>query len=137
MVMFYHRDDPEMNCSLTNSLESVQCSAALAVTGTWKGTSCDKLLDELRWEYLYHRRWFRRLSHFYSIVNDNSPEYLKAELPQPEICNYNLRSEGVFERSHVRTQRFDNTVFPYCIREWNELHVSIREQQHFLNLRTN
>ena len=75
---------------------------------------------------MYHRGWFRRLSHFYSIVNGNSPEYLKAELSQPKVYNYNLRSEGVFERSHVRTQRFGNTFFPYCIREWNELHVSIR-----------
>ena len=115
-----------MNSGLTKRLESVQYSAALAVAGAWKGTSYDKLLDELGWEYLYRRRWFRRLSHFYSIVNGNSPEYLKAELPQPKVYNYNLRSEGVFERSHVRTQRFGNTFFPYCIREWNELHVSIR-----------
>ena len=56
----------------------------------------------------------------------NSPEDLKAELPQPEVYNYSLRSEGVFEPSHVQTQRFGNTFFPYCIREWNELHVSIR-----------
>ena len=32
----------------------------------------------------------------------------------------------MFKRSHVRVQRFGNTFFPYCIREWNELHVSIR-----------
>ena len=115
--VLYHRDDPEMNSGLTKRLESVQYSAALAVAGAWKGTSYDKLLDELGWEYLYRRRWFRRLSHFYSIVNGNSPEYLKAELPQPKVYNYNLRSEGVFERSHVRTQRFGNTFFPYCIRE--------------------
>ena len=125
--VIYHRDDPEMNSSLTERLESVQYSAALAVAGAWKDASYENLLDELGWEYLYHRRWFRRLSHFYSIINGNSPEYLKAELPQPKIYNYNLRSEGVFERSHVRTQRFDNTFFPYCIREWNELHVSIRK----------
>ena len=124
--VIYHRDDPEMNSGLTKRLESVQYSAALAVAGAWKGTSYDKLLDELGWEYLYRRRWFRRLSHFYSIVNGNSPEYLKVELPQPKVYNYNLRSEGVFERPHVRTQRFGNTFFPYCIREWNELHVSIR-----------
>ena len=53
-------------------------------------------------------------------------EMLIAELPQPKICNYNLRSERVLERYYVRTQRFDNTFFPYCIQEWNELHVSIR-----------
>ena len=76
--VLYHRDDPEMNSGLTKHLELVQCSAALAVAGAWKGTSYDKLLDELGWEYLYRRRWFRRLSHFYSIVNGNSPEYLKS-----------------------------------------------------------
>ena len=114
-----------MNSSLTKRLKSVQYSAALALAA-WKGTSYDKLLDELGWEYLYHRPWFRRLSYFYSTVNGNSPEYLKAELPQPEIYNYEFRSEGVFERSHVRTKRFDNTFFPYCIWEWNERHASIQ-----------
>ena len=88
--VIYHRDDPEMNSGLKKRLESVQYSAALAVAGAWKGTSYGKLLDELGWEYLYHRRWFRRLSHFYSIVNGNSPEYLKAELSQPRVYNYNL-----------------------------------------------
>ena len=63
---------------------------------------------------------------FYSIVNDNSLTYLKAELSQPKVYNYSLRSDGVFERSYVETQRSDNTFFLYCIREWNELHVSIR-----------
>ena len=42
---------------------------------------------------------------------------MKAELSQPKIYNYNLRSEGA---------RFDNTFFPYCIWEWNELHVFIQ-----------
>ena len=54
--VIYHGDDPEMNSNLTKCLESVQYSAALAVAGAWKGTSYDKLLDELGWEYLYHRR---------------------------------------------------------------------------------
>ena len=42
-------------------LESVQYSAALAVTGTWKGTCRERLYDELGWEYLRSRRWNRRL----------------------------------------------------------------------------
>ena len=88
--LIYHRDDPEMNSSLTKHLESVKYFAALAVAGAWKGTRHDKFLDELGWEYLYHRRWFRRHLHFYSILNGNSSEYLKAELPQPKIYNYNL-----------------------------------------------
>ncbi len=46
--------------SLTNQmqkLESVQYSAALAVTGAWKGTSRDKIYNELDWEFLNKRRW--------------------------------------------------------------------------------
>ena len=45
--VIYHRDDPEMNSGLTKRIESVQNSAALAVAGAWKGTSYDKLLDNL------------------------------------------------------------------------------------------
>ena len=89
--VIYHRDDPEMNSSLTKRLESVQYSTALAIAGAWRGTSYDKLLDELEWEYLYHRRWLRRLTFL------QHSQWQLAELPQPKICNYNLRSEGVFE----------------------------------------
>ena len=42
-------------------IERVQYQAALAVTGTWQGTNIDKLYEELEWESLSKRRWFRRL----------------------------------------------------------------------------
>ena len=57
-------DTIEMNSSLTKRLESVQYSAALAVAGAWRGTSYDKLLDELGWECLDNRRGLRRPSLF-------------------------------------------------------------------------
>ena len=37
--IIYHRFDPEMQLDITNKLGHVQYSAALAVTGTWRGTS--------------------------------------------------------------------------------------------------
>ena len=49
---------PHNICEFSNSviltnqmekLESVQYSAALAVTGAWKGTSREKLYNELGW----------------------------------------------------------------------------------------
>ena len=43
--LIYHKDDPEVSLSLTKRLESVQYTAALAVTGAWKGTNKSKLLD--------------------------------------------------------------------------------------------
>ena len=42
--------------NLMEKLESVQYSAALAVTGTWRGTSREKLYAELGWEPLSCRR---------------------------------------------------------------------------------
>ena len=49
---------------LMDKLESVQYSAALAITGTWRGTSRDKLYLELGWESLNFLRWSRRLTLF-------------------------------------------------------------------------
>ena len=65
-------------------LESVQTSAALAVTGAWKGTSREKLYNELGWEPLNLRRWSRRLVMFYKIVNNTTPEYTRHPIPQLE-----------------------------------------------------
>ena len=61
--IIYHKHDPEMHLHFTQKLEQTQYSAALAVTGAWRGTSRQKLYDELGWETLYHRRWYRRLCH--------------------------------------------------------------------------
>ena len=55
-------------------LESVQYSAALAVTGAWKGTSREKLYEELGWESLSQQGWSRRLVLFYKIVNNITPD---------------------------------------------------------------
>ena len=48
-------------------IERVQHQAALAVTGTWKGTSTNKIYEELGWESLSDRRWFHRLIQFFKI----------------------------------------------------------------------
>ena len=61
--------------SLMEKLEFVQYSAALAVTGTWSGTSREKLYTELGWESLSSRRWSRRLTLFYKMINNLMTEY--------------------------------------------------------------
>ena len=42
-------------------LEKIQYQVALAITGTWQGTSRNKFYEELGWESLPDRRWSRRL----------------------------------------------------------------------------
>ena len=54
--------DQPSNDPFSNKLETVQYNAALAITGAIKGTSHEKLYQELGLEYLQQRRWVRRLS---------------------------------------------------------------------------
>ena len=63
--IIYHRYDPEMLQNFTIRLEQTQYSAALAITGAWRGTNRQKLFKELGWESLYKRRWSKRFSHFF------------------------------------------------------------------------
>ena len=65
--------DKPNNERFTKNIESIQYNAALAITGTIRGTSREKLYQELGLEYLSSRRWFRRLSIFYKIFKTKSP----------------------------------------------------------------
>ena len=51
-----------------STVESFQYNVALAITGAIKGTSKEKLYNELGLEYLKDRRWMRRLSAGQSIL---------------------------------------------------------------------
>ena len=43
--IIYHRFDSNMSLDLTRKLEQTQYSAALAVTGVWRGTNRQRLYD--------------------------------------------------------------------------------------------
>ena len=93
------------NKILTSSmekLESVQYSAALAVTGTWRGTLRANLYAELGWESLNLRRWSRRLTLLYKIVNNLTPSYMTEPIQQ---SNYTLRNPDVIGRIRARTAK--------------------------------
>ena len=73
------------------ALESIQYQAALAVTGAWRGSSRDKIYEELGWESLQNRRVFRRLTLFYKIMNGMTPSYLIDPVPKPRNHLYGFR----------------------------------------------
>ena len=56
--------DQAFNNSFHQRLESIQYNAALAITGAIRGTSMEKLYQELGFRSLQSRRWFRKLSLF-------------------------------------------------------------------------
>ena len=72
--------------NLMDLLEQVQYKAAPVVSGCWQGTSRVKIYSELGWESLSDRRWFRRLTCFYKIVNKLTPAYLYEHLPLTLRC---------------------------------------------------
>ena len=105
-------------------LESVQyiffCSC-----GDWcmERTNTDKIYEELGWESLYHGRYNRRMTLFYKIVNECTPEYL---INQVQVKPYSFRNSNVLEPINSRTNRFANSFYPFCVREWNNLESSLR-----------
>ena len=48
--IIYHKFDQDMEITITKNIEQAQYTAALAVTGTRKGTNRQRLYKELDWE---------------------------------------------------------------------------------------
>ena len=114
---------------LPNSMEkpeSVQYSAALAVTRSWRGTSRENLYTELGWESLNSRRWSRRLALFYKFVNNLSPVYTVVPIPPLHQSQYCLRNQDVIGRLRARTEKFKSSFYPYYLSEWNKHEPELR-----------
>ena len=97
----------------------VQYTAALIVSGCWQGTSREKLYDELGWESLSDR-WARRMTIFYKINNGLAPTYLSEHIPQRNDITFKLRNT-VDSTPFIRTDRYDNSFYPYSIKAWKNL----------------
>ena len=73
--------DQPNNSSLSEKIESLQYNAALAITGAIKGSSKEKLYQELGFESLKDRRWMRKLCYLYKVILSKRPSYLYDMLP--------------------------------------------------------
>ena len=128
---------------LIQKLESLQYNAALVITGAWHGTSTDRIYEELGWESLTNRRWYRRLSLFFVIANNQAPFYLckvispsiplwRSKVISPSIplwrknVNDNLNGNR-FKNIFSRTIEFSDSFFPSCIVGWNELDEKLKK----------
>ena len=111
---------------LMNLIAQVQYKAGLIVSGFWQGTNCERLYDELGWESMSNRRWFRRLTLYYKISNGHTPSYLADQITERSEMNINLRRRHSIISPPSRTERYTNSFFPYCISHWNELDDSVK-----------
>ena len=116
--------DQAYNSAFHDKLESIQYNACLAITGAIRGTSTEKIYQELGLESLKSRRWFRKLCHFYKIFNEKSPSYLFNLIPNFNRA-HNTRLSHNISPIKVRHDYFKNSFFPSAISEWNKLDLNI------------
>ena len=109
------------------ALESIQYQAGLAVTGAWKGSSTQKIYDELGWESLHHRRYFRRITQFFKIMNDLTPQYLVDPVPMPRRHLFGRHPTNDLYEFTCRNQRFQNSFYPDSVICWNKLSPETRK----------
>ena len=108
--------DQAYNSAFHDKLESVQYDACLAITGAIRGTSTEKIYQELGLESLKSRRWFRKLCHFYEIFNEKSPSYLFNLISNFNRV-HNTRLSYNIPPIKVRHDYFKNSFFPSAITE--------------------
>ena len=117
--------DRPNNNSFIENIEALQYNAALAITGAIKGTSRDRLYQELGFESLSSRRWSRRLLTFYKYFTNKSPVYLYSIIPKVNLESRTRQRHNI-PLLNTRTDTFKYSFFPYSIQEWNKLCVNTR-----------
>ena len=86
---------------LMEKVEQIQYQGALAVTGTWQGSSRVKIYEEIGWETLSDRRMSKRILQTHKIVNGKTPNYLREKMPPNRRNLINL--PHIFQEVNCRT----------------------------------
>ena len=116
------------NESFQNKLESVQYDAALAITGAIRGSSREKLYQELGLESLKSRRWYRKLCLFFKLKKNKHPSYLFDIIPKV-LSTRTTRNHNNIPLFNVKHEYFRNSFFPSIVIEWNKLDNNIRNSE--------
>ena len=109
--------DQPSNASFAKKIESVHNNAALAITGAIRGSSREKLYQELGLEYLYRRRWVRRLCLLYKVLSTGQPTYIYDFLPPLRSSRGHVNSFNLVSRE---SEFFKNSFIPNVVYEWNK-----------------
>ena len=124
--------DQPNNSSLSEKIESLQYNTALAITGAIKGSSKEKLYQELGFGSLKDRRWMRKLCYLYKVISSKRPSYLYNMLPPLRRSQQN---QAFFQPLLCRMEIFKNSFLPYTINEWNKLDPEVRRIDSYVGFR--
>ena len=101
--------------SLMEKVERTQYQAALAITGTWKGSYRSKLYEELGWETISDRRWCKRILQIHKIKNKMTPSYLRDKLPPNRRLLYRFNNSNTFHEIRCKSSRYKNSFLSDAI----------------------
>ena len=105
--------------------------------GAVRGTSREKLYQELDFESLQQRRRYRKLCCLFKIIDNShsqSRSYLFQLVPSTNIKYFARKSEKIAQST--KHDFFKNFVFSSTIKEWNSLDLEIRKSKSISILRT-
>ena len=87
--------DRAYNTSFHQNIESIQYNTALAITGAVRGTSREKIYQELGFESLQQERWYRKLCCLFKIISNQLPTYLFQLVPSAITRYLSRNSENI------------------------------------------
>ena len=119
--------DRAFNESFQNKLESVQYNAALAITGAIRGSSREKLYQELGLESLKSRRWYQKFCLFFKLIKNKHRSYLFNMIPK--VLSRTTRNYSNIPLFNVKHEYFRNSFFPSTVFEWNKLDNKFRNSE--------
>ena len=122
--------DQAFNNSFKEKLESFQYNTCLAWTGAIWGTSKEKIFQELGLQSPRDRRWCRKLSLFYKILENENPKYLFSLIPTRRSL-YSTRNIHNIPLVNTKHNFFKNSFFPSTIIESNNLDPHLRKSETF------
>ena len=120
--------DRAFNESFQNKLESFQYNDASAITGAVRGSSREKLYQELGLESLKSRRWYQKLCLFFKLKKNKHPSYLFDMIPKV-LSTRTTRNYNNIPLFNVKHEYFRNSFFPSTVIEWNKLDNNIRNSE--------
>ena len=126
--------DQAYNMSFHHKLESIQYNACLTITGAIRGTSKEKLYQELGLESLQLRRWYRKLGIFYKIYKSKSFQYLCKLIPEKTHA-YATKNVDNIPCFKIRHSFFKNSFFSSTNIEWNNLDLTLWNSKNFVDFK--
>ena len=117
-VILYHRN-----------IESKQHNPALTIKDSIRGSSREKVYQELGLEFLQKQQWYMKLCYFSKLNNNQSPKYLFHNIPA--VWSKEQEILTAFLNSMLNILFIRNSYFLLAVFEWENLDKGIMNSERF------